>query len=293
MSDQDPIDFEQLSMMESDPETRRILKKMEEERREPLDTRSMLEQGFFKALGNPDIQDMADNMRSGGVVKITKDSVSGLTKFASSDNDNVSEEGGPASPKPTSFYEKACLKIIELKDELVRAFPDVSSNERVAFVFTQCIRKAESILDELGFSLDESEKFNPILHASGLKGDDPMKNAKQVVANTVAMYQTFKIAATDIADYKGHPCVSVRIDGNDERGPFVALGTVVAKTDFTGSEAIDYVRKSGQGLFSVKCSKLGRWVNVSNDFHVVTKHQVPEATEPTVESSQSQIPQPQ
>jgi hypothetical protein len=75
------------------------------------------------------------------------------------------------------------------------------------------------------------------------------------------------LAAIDPKIVKGKPAVILQIQGKDESGPFRIVGAVVAKDDFFGNEAIDYVRHEGQGRLSIKSFRNGNWQDKSDDFH--------------------------
>ena len=279
---------EELQQFEAaDPETRAILRKMKEKERKPLNTYSMLETAFFKNLKDPKMRKLAGQLARGGQVKLGKEQGDDqgeepgeIDYFATAEEREAREET-PSGPKQPSLYERTTVQVADLREYLIHSFGAISNDDRVASVFTNCIKKAEDIMSKLGFELDDSEKFNPIMHCSGLKQDNILKNAQQVMENTKTHYSTYKIAGTDVSEYQSHPSVSVKIEGEDGGKPFCVIGTVVAKSDFAGNEAIDYVRRGGQGMFSVKAYKLGRWENVSNGFRIGVKAVQPEVPAPS------------
>ena len=281
----------------NDPETRGMLRKMKEAERKPLNTRSMLETAF------PKMKKLAAQVAKGGQVRFGKETVeTGETSEGNASEYSDYEETGEAGetedpgessqkgPKQPSLYERTTIQISDLRDYLIHSFAAISNDNRVASVFTNCIRKTEDIMAKLGFELDENEKFNPIMHCSGLKQDNILKNAQQVLENTKTHYSTYEIVGTDVSEYKGHPAVSVKIQGTDDGKPFCVVGMVVAKSDFAGNEAIDYVRRGGQGVFSVKAARLGQWHNVSRDFSIGTKIISVEESQRPAQDSQPKEP---
>lgn len=273
MSDEteDDIDLARFSEFANDPETKQILRKIEEKNRKPLNTRSMIEDAFFKNLGDPKFQKYASDYASGGQVKFTHGDEKAGKIRKKSDSGDFEEDAGQTEAQDPSLYEKACLTFNDLRDFMIKRFTEVSGNEVAADTLAKCIRKIEAVLSGLGYEIPEEDLFNPMVHSSGLKNDDILENAKQVEENTKRLYSTFPIIGSDVFNHHGRPCVSIKIEGVDDGKKFAIIGSVLAKNDFAGNEAIDYVRKNGKGVFSVKSKKLGRWETVSGKFDIFTK----------------------
>ena len=65
---------------------------------------------------------------------------------------------------------------------------------------------------------------------------------------------------------KGKPAILIQIAGEDHGRSFIVNGQIVAKTDFSGNEALDYVRDGDQQMFMVKAVRLGKWTDISDDY---------------------------
>ncbi|MCK9433904.1 MAG: hypothetical protein M0R32_03575 [Candidatus Cloacimonetes bacterium] len=187
----------------------------------------------------------------------------------SSANESFVEDGTQAS-----LYEQAIIELDVLKDSLIEEFHKNKDDKKLFKIIEGVIHQVENTIQKLGGEIDI---FNPLSHMSGLedapeedgksKEDLLLTNAKTVVANTKKHYTIHSLAAIDPKIVKGKPAVILQIQGKDESGPFRIVGAVVAKDDFFGNEAIDYVRHEGQGRLSIKSFRNGNWQDKSDDFH--------------------------
>ena len=174
----------------------------------------------------------------------------------------------------TSLYEQAIMELDSLKDELIVEFHKNKEDKKIFKIIEETIHKVEKVIQKLG---GEIEVFNPLAHMSGLE-DSPedngvskeellLTNAKNVVSNTQKHYTIHSLSSIEPKIVKGKPAVVLKIEGNDEGGQFKIVGAVVAKDDFFGNEAIDYVRHEGKGMLSIKSFRNGNWQDRSDDFH--------------------------
>ena len=224
-------------------------KSIDEMQAEIFNTAASIEQNFWKNLKNP------PNLPS--------------TPSHSIEHVTVDEVHTP------STYEEALLVLSGIRDDIIGNFECVADNKDLARFFTDCITKIESGIETLGGTF---EPFNPLSHISGLSHsvpEDPqtgiLENAKRVVENTVKNYTLMKSSsAAEI--HHNRPSVVMRVEANTDTATPLGINIrVVAKpnSDFTGNESIDYVRREGADMVSVRALTLGRWKDVSDRFDVI------------------------
>jgi hypothetical protein len=179
----------------------------------------------------------------------------------------------PPKDEPPSDYEHAILSMMELRDCLVESFVKHSAQKEFASELITCIRKSENAIKLLGGTV---ESFDPLEAISGLAtppSDEEsekifLANALRVAQNTKEKYSLYEISKMIVKPIKERPGVLLQIVGMDKGKPFVVNGQVIAKTDFSGNEAIDYVRDGENQRFTIKALRLGKWVDVGQDFIV-------------------------
>lgn len=173
-----------------------------------------------------------------------------------------------------SLYEQAIIEIDELRDYLISAFNENKDNKKLFKVFEDSIHMVEKTIRSLG---GETEEFNPLVCMSGLEGapENPkskeevlLVNAQSVIENTLKHYTMHKMASIQPKVIKNKPAIVLQINGKDENEDFKVVGAVVAKGNFNGDEAVDYVRCEGKGQLSVKSFRNGRWDDISDGFHL-------------------------
>ena len=173
---------------------------------------------------------------------------------------------GEAGEMPTD-NEKGLAVLLDVRDHLIETFQTVAGNKTLEGRMVETIRKVEEGISDMGGSVDP---FNPAQHASGLESEatDILSNATLVAARTKRMYKLYSIATicTGMSKEK-HPGIALTINGERDGKKFSVDGRVVAKTDFDGSEAIDYVKDDGNGFLGVKKFMLGKWTDVSSNYH--------------------------
>jgi hypothetical protein len=170
-----------------------------------------------------------------------------------------------------SASEAVLASFLEMRDELIGCFEAAiqGATDAIPVALEDAIGKVESHIKLLG---GEVEPFNPAKHASGLSANiDLLMNAKKVVENTTKSYNLYKIAdiqAGRHAGRTGRPCIVLKIAGDLDSKPFTVQGTIIAKTDFSGNEAVDFVVAEGKGFMTVKAPSLGKFVDVSRNFDI-------------------------
>jgi hypothetical protein len=208
------------------------------EEREPLNTKSMLEEGFFANLSNKSKQ------------KIAK-------------SETVEQVEIPQVQNKINT-EKLLLDLYEMRDEMIDSAKELGLGSKVASTLTKNINKIGTFIQSYGGKVED---FNPIDSISGLEEPDLSNNAERVIANTKRSYRLGKIGEAQISK-NGKEIVMAFVGNTGEMG-YKALGTISTKGVWMGSEAIDYVYTPGSGKMSVKAlNNDGKWIDKSLDFNV-------------------------
>jgi len=197
----------------------------------------------------------------------------GLENQYSSDPSTVgkvsSSSGTSKSGKPPSNLEKVIVALIDIRDELAEVFSALGGDQSqtASGAVLACIKKIEDRIGDIG---GDVEPFKSITHMTGLGSSsqyDLLQNAKLVAENTKKLYSMHKIGKIIIGKTKdGRPGIVIEIAGEHNGKTFTTTGKIVAKSDFDGNEAIDYIKDEGKGHMSVKSPKLGRWNDSSDKF---------------------------
>jgi hypothetical protein len=180
-------------------------------------------------------------------------------------------EAGVRFNKPPSEVEKLVLSLLDIRDDLAEAFSGLGkdADRHVADSLLSAIRRLEVSVKSFG---GDVEPFKPIVHMTGLSASvsaDPLQNVKTVAANTQKLYTIHKVGKIAVGMSKtGRPGIVLTITGEQAGKQFQVEGKVVAKTDFDGNEAVDYIKDEGVGHMSVKSPRLGRWVDASDKFDI-------------------------
>jgi len=179
----------------------------------------------------------------------------------------------PYSESPSN-YEEAILALSGVRDDLVQAWTQLNANPKAGGIVLQSIRNVEQSITKLGGAVDP---FNELKQKSGLSQEKSidedqekamLSNALKTAQNTRENYALYEISNMMVRLIKGRPGILVQLKGKDASKDFIVNGQVVAKTDFDGNEAIDYVRADGRDMLSVKAVQLGKWVDVSDRFEI-------------------------
>jgi len=201
------------------------------EEREPLDTKSMLEEGFFKNLPNTTMTPKH--------IETTHEAQS------------VVKEG----------TESLLLKTYGVRDNLISSFGQIKLGSSLARNVTNIINDLGEIIEGLG---GQSEKFDPLAHVSGLKAPDMEKNASRVIENT---RDSYSIGTIEDAKIDGENIV-IEFTGRTDEVRYKAIGTVTASNGWIGNEAVDYIYTPGEGKMSIKAFNGERWVDKSSDYDI-------------------------
>ena len=203
------------------------------EDREPLDTKAMLEKGFFDKLGNN--------------LKIKPDS--------------HQEKTSETIVKYNT--EKLLLNLFEARDGLVDTYSKIGIGAH-SQKFVDGINKIGACIRSLG---GEVENFDPFAHMSGLQAPNLHKNAKRVIENTIEAYTLGKIEDATISE--DGKIITVTFTGRQGNTDYKAVGTLVASRAWVGNEAIEYLYAPTEGRLSVKVfADNGKWVDKSSNYKI-------------------------
>lgn len=238
-----------------------------------FNSEDLLEQGFRKAMkekGYDIPEDPTVGTRSGRFSS-GQEETDGMNFFMTSRpgaSGEMRTEVVREGEVSTGELMKFASAIEKCKDEAIEIFETVSSDPAVSSRVESLIRRIETIAKACGM---EVKKFEPLRHMSGLKSRDILENANRVLDNTKANYDTHIISAMQSFMNGQRPGIKIKVVGEHGGRGFTAAASVVAKNDFGGSEAIDYVHATPRGLFSIKRFERNRWVDVSDDFEIKFK----------------------
>jgi len=203
------------------------------ENREPLDTRSMLENAFLQNL------------------RATNGSTA--AKIANSPGNVVAKpiDGGT---------EKLLIDLYEVRDGLIETFEGVDYDSVVGKNVANNINKVSQCINRLG---GDAPEFISLNHVSGLAIPNVSKNADRVLETTRQCYRFGKVKdATYLDDSKS---IQIVFCGTKDDICYEATGTMTAARGWVGNEAIDYIYSKGSGRMSVKAFEKGRWTDKSNE----------------------------
>ena len=207
-----------------------------EEDREILDTKGMLEDGFFKNLKN-------------------KGKVIPPAKTESSERSTI------VSEKRDINTEQLLLNLFEIRDELIDVFKEIGIASKFSERLTSNINRLGSCIGNLG---GKNEHFDPLSNVSGLQDPNLVKNAQRVIENTIDSY----MGEIEGAEVKGKE-ITITFGGKVGDVVYRAKGTVASNGIWIGNEAIDYVYTPGEGKMSVKAlDETGQWSEKSDGYKI-------------------------
>lgn len=206
------------------------------EDREILDTKSMLEDGFFASLS-----------KTSKNPALKKEAVQEVV----------------SAPSPQFNTEKVLTGLFEARDGLVETYTKIGMGA-YSQNFIDSINKIGSCIKSLG---GEVENFDPFTNMSGLQAPNLVKNAKRVIENTVEAYSLGKVSDANIS--KDGKVIAMTFTGQQGTTNYKAVGTLTANKTWTGNEAVDYIYSTNSGRMSVKSfSDDGKWIDKSDNFRI-------------------------
>jgi len=218
---------------------------MSNEKREILDTKNMLEDGFFARLGN---------------IKVSPKKVQEMREAMENEEDSPQKE---YIEKPVNYNtERILVDLFESRDILIDSFSKIGITSQSQSM-VEGINKLGSCIIAMG---GEVEKFDPFSHMSGLQAPNLKKSAKRVIENTVESYTLGKIEDIDIED--DGKTIVLSFIGKQGNIDYKAVGTLTALKKWNGNEAIDYVYTPSEGRMSVKEYDNGKWIDKSSSYKI-------------------------
>lgn len=204
--------------------------------REPLDTKSMLENAFFANLG-----------------KTSKDIVS--------KSENKESKAQISESKFNT--EKLLLDLFDIRDTLIESYSKIGIGS-TSQPIVDTINKIGSCIKTLG---GEAPNFDPFAHISGLQNPILKKNASRVIENTKEAYSIGKIEDANISE--DGKTLMITFSGQQDNINYKAIGTIIASKSWIGNEAIDYIYSPSEGRMSVKAfNDDGKWIDKSDSYKI-------------------------
>jgi hypothetical protein len=170
---------------------------------------------------------------------------------------------------------------------LAESFINVSQDPAMTTWVRNAVKRVEDTIVEMGGYVEPVNELAYMSSLNKVAGDAQaamLANANRVVENTVKNFKQTaecKIAATKVGLHNGKPTIAIRIEGSDRGYPYLTYGQIVAPQDFSGNEAIDFIRKAGVEMFSVRAVQLGHWRDVTENFEISSASDVPRQAETT------------
>ena len=189
-------------------------------------------------------------------------------------------------PRPPSPYEKALEELCDIREAFAQSFLNINHDPAMARFVRTAIHKLENSIRRLGGEIDpfnEIEYMSSLAPASGPDESALLVNAERVVENTKKSYRQkdgfdIQVMKTQVAH--GRPSVLIKVGGTDNGKKVEAYAQIVASTDFSGNEAIDYARRGAQQVFSVRAFQLGHWRDVSDNYEIAVVLGEPKSQQP-------------
>lgn len=204
------------------------------EEREPLDTKSMLEEGFLKNLPGKVKHKASESVREEHAAQ------------------SIVREGS----------EELLLKAYDIRDNLILSFGQIKLGSSLSRNLTNVINDLGEVVEGLGGHV---EKFDPLAHVSGLQAPDLEKNASRVIENT---RDSYSLGTIEDAKIDGQSII-IAFAGHTDDMRYRAVGTVTTSAAWVGNEAIDYIHTPGEGKMSIKVFDGGNWVDKSSDYDII------------------------
>jgi hypothetical protein len=151
----------------------------------------------------------------------------------------------------------------KIKEDAIYLFQ--GSDESVQRIVHRMIMGLESVQANLGYTVTPFDKAR-YLSGLDISEADMLTNANAVMANTLSKYRAHVINSIETVMAGGKPAIRMLVLGECDGKGFVLKASVVAKSDFNGNEAVDYLPEAGE--VTVKAFHAGRWMDVTDKFIV-------------------------
>jgi hypothetical protein len=224
---------------------------------EGFDSADLLTQNLLQTLGRPSQQKIAE---------VEQEIVAGGDDLDYAPISSFSSNGRKAQTHTHTPEPQKDVRLIgALKNVhagLIDVFERSGLNSGVESNLINLIDTTGACLNHLG---EDTFKFEPLKHLSGLQAPDMVKNANKVVETTLNCYQIGNIEDKFVSDDGG--TIEIVFAGKSKNIEYKAFGRVVANS-WEGSEAIDYIYTPGAGKMSVKAFEGGKWVDKSDHYDI-------------------------
>ena len=222
---------------------------------ESFDSTDLLTQNLMVQLGRPS-PDRVKEVENEIVASGEELDYAPLTSFSSN---------GRRMEKKSSKPEKDEVLInvlTKMRASLIDVFERSGLNSGIESSLVNLIDSTNSCLSYLG---EQTEKFEPLRHLSGLQAPNTFKNASKVLETTLNCYKIGAIEDSKISD--DGRLIEIIFAGTHKNIEYKAFGEVAANS-WEGSEAIDYIYTPGSGKMSVKAFEGGKWVDKSDHYDI-------------------------
>lgn len=208
---------------------------MSKEDNDIIDTRSEIEENFFKNLAKKPPKN----------VSIPRADMTELVTASHSDFNT----------------EEVLTDLFETRDSLIDM---VKNDSDISSPLVDNINKLGSCIRKMG---GEAEEFDPFVHITGLQTPSMVKNAHRVIENTKEAYTLGKIGETKV-DENGRT-ITIVFYGIKDDIAYKAVGTITAEKRWLGNEAVEYIYSPEEGRLSVKAlNEDGEWIDKSNNYKI-------------------------
>lgn len=163
--------------------------------------------------------------------------------------------------------ESLLIGLYEIYDGLIDIFQRIGINHEISDKLTTQIWNLEKSMAKLGGTIEKT--FVPEDYVSGLENPNLEENAVKVISTTKRCYKLGSIENEKIEE--GGNTIRLTFKGSLSSSgvKYVAQGVIKAGVrGWTGSEAIDYIYKTGGGKMSVRSFEGGKWINCSENFDI-------------------------
>lgn len=241
-----------------------LMKKMEEEDREPLDTGGMIANSLKQHLGNPSEEYLSQINDETQALEDTSQNTSNRITQAQTSSE-PSQQKRVQLPDGVST-ENMLVALYSLYDDTIEAFEEAVQLDEGSHLSKKIQSLIQQLSTAIGMVGGKVEPFDPLDHISGLQIPEATKNAEQVAENTKKYYTKGLVKAGTVSD--NDATIEVAFSGTKGDIAYSAMGKIKAES-WDGNEAIDYVYTSDGGKMTVKRLTKGRWVDISDNFEIM------------------------
>jgi hypothetical protein len=130
------------------------------------------------------------------------------------------------------------------------------------------------------------EDFDPYNHISGLDIPDFYKNAQKVIDTTIQCYKKGTILEPNISD--DGKTINIAFSGETSTDVYVAYGKITC-SQWSGTEAIDYIYSTSGGKMSVKIFEGGKWTDCTVKGNYRIKYELEEISKDEISKKEKDL----